>query len=366
MKRVMSFTAFLLMAVAVMGQDPVMTFTKTEHDFGKINEADGRVTTVFEFKNEGMSPLVLSNVRASCGCTTPKWTREPIEPGQTGQITVTYNPNGRPGRFQKTITVTSNAQEATKRLYIKGEVIPKPVKPVDNYPVKMGELSVKKNNLNFGSVKKGDKKSLEIEYANETDHAIKVDYLMRDQDSYFTTQLTLAELQPKETGKLIITLLPDECPLYGPVDARIYMMVNGKRMLTDEYAIRLSANLQEDFSKLTVEQRQQAPIVEVERTIDLGTVKAGKKASFKIAIKNAGSDPLWVRRVVLDDKLINMTAPKSAIKSGHRGDIRVDINAQNSKGEHSAEPTHYSRTATLITNDPENPSITLKINWTTE
>lgn len=366
MKRVMSFAAMLLMAVTAMGQDPVMTFTKTEHDFGKINEADGRVTTVFEFKNEGMSPLVLSNVRASCGCTTPKWTREPIEPGQTGQITVTYNPNGRPGRFQKTITVTSNAQEATKRLYIKGEVIPKPVKPVDNYPVKMGELSIKKNSLNFGSVKKGDKKTLEIEYANETDHAIKVDYLMRDQDSYFAAQLTLAELQPKQTGKLIVALLSEECSLYGPVDARIYMMVNGKRVLTDEYAIRMTANLQEDFSKLTIEQRQQAPIVEVERTIDLGTVKAGKKAAFKIALKNAGVDPLQVRRIVLDDKLISLTAPKSAIKSGHKGDIKVDINAQSTKGGASVEAAHYSRTATLITNDPENPVITLKINWTIE
>ena len=106
MKKLFTIAATLLIAVASMGQTPVITFDKTTHDFGKINEADGRVTTVFTFKNEGMSPLVLSNVRASCGCTTPKWTREPIEPGQIGEITVTYNPNGRPGRFQKTVTVT--------------------------------------------------------------------------------------------------------------------------------------------------------------------------------------------------------------------------------------------------------------------
>lgn len=109
----MIFLAALLINIVAMAQEPVMTFDKTTHDFGKINEADGRVTTVFEFKNEGMTPLVLTNVRASCGCTTPKWTREPVEPGTTGQITVTYNPNGRPGRFQKTITITSNATEAT-------------------------------------------------------------------------------------------------------------------------------------------------------------------------------------------------------------------------------------------------------------
>ena len=99
MKKMLLMSA-LLISMAGLAQQPVITFNKTTHDFGKINESDGRVTTIFEFKNEGMSPLVLTNVRASCGCTSPKWTREPIEPGQSGQITVTYNPSGRPGRFQ--------------------------------------------------------------------------------------------------------------------------------------------------------------------------------------------------------------------------------------------------------------------------
>ena len=129
MKKIFTVMASMLMAATMMAQEPVITFEKTTHDFGKINEADGRVTTVFNFKNEGMTPLVLSNVRASCGCTTPKWNREPIEPGATGAITVTYNPNGRPGKFSKTVTITSNAKEATTRVYIKGEVIPKPAQP---------------------------------------------------------------------------------------------------------------------------------------------------------------------------------------------------------------------------------------------
>lgn len=366
MKKVMSLAAFLLMAVVAMGQQPVMTFEKTEHDFGKINEADGRVTTVFEFKNEGMMPLVLNNVRASCGCTTPKWTREPIEPGQTGQITVTYNPNGRPGRFQKTITVTSNATEATKRLYIKGEVIPKPVKPVDQYPVKMGELSMKKQNMSFGTVKQGSDKMLEIEYANQTQQPIKLDVLTRDQDSYFDAKVSLAEVQPGQTGKLQVVLTSAASPVLGPIDTKIYMMVNGKRNLTEEYAVHLTANITEDFSSLTVEQRQQAPIVEIERNINLGTVKSGKKASFKIALNNAGINPLMVRRIVLDDNQLHITAPKGGIKGGHHADLKAEVNTQVAKGQAAIEPAQYSRMATLITNDPENPVITLRINWTVE
>ena len=176
-----------------MAQQPVITFNKTTHDFGKINEADGRVTTIFEFKNEGMSPLVLSNVRASCGCTTPKWTHEPIEPGQTGEITVTYNPSGRPGRFQKSITVTSNAVEPTTRLYIKGEVIPKPAQPVDKYPVKMGVLGLQKKNVNLGSVKRGAPKTVEIEYAN---NLIKSDDLKTMQQYFYSFWSSRSTLSP--------------------------------------------------------------------------------------------------------------------------------------------------------------------------
>ena len=87
MKKMLMFAARFCSVVA-LAQEPVITFNETTHDFGKINEADGKVTTIFEFINEGMTPLVLTNVRASCGCTTPKWTHEPIEPGQKGQITV--------------------------------------------------------------------------------------------------------------------------------------------------------------------------------------------------------------------------------------------------------------------------------------
>ena len=78
MKKMIMLVA-ILFSMATMAQEAVMTFNKTTHDFGKINEADGRVTTIFEVKNEGMAPLVLTNVRASCGCTTPKWTRDEVD-----------------------------------------------------------------------------------------------------------------------------------------------------------------------------------------------------------------------------------------------------------------------------------------------
>lgn len=95
-------------------------FEKTEHDFGTIPyKGDGSYE--FVFKSTGKSPVVLSNVRSSCGCTVPEWPKEPIKKGETGKIKVTYNTR-LIGSFAKSITVYTNASEAPIVLIIKGKV----------------------------------------------------------------------------------------------------------------------------------------------------------------------------------------------------------------------------------------------------
>lgn len=99
--------------------DASMKFVSDEHSFGTIPEGPS-VTYDFEFKNIGKEPIVLSGVQASCGCTTPTWTKDPVLPGKTGKISATYNTQGRPGSFVKTITINSNV--GTKVVKITGTV----------------------------------------------------------------------------------------------------------------------------------------------------------------------------------------------------------------------------------------------------
>jgi hypothetical protein len=102
--------------------EKVITVDKTTHDFGTIGEDNGNVSAVFIVTNNTDAPIVLTNVRASCGCTTPNWTKEPIEPGKTGEVTATYSPKGRPGPFDKTITITTNSNPERLVVHIKGTV----------------------------------------------------------------------------------------------------------------------------------------------------------------------------------------------------------------------------------------------------
>lgn len=95
------------------------------HDFGDIVQ-DAVVTHTFKFKNTGDSDLLLTRVKASCGCTTPKWSSEPIAPGQDGSVTVSFNSRGKMGPQMKTVTVTHNGTPIHHVLRFKGKVIAKP------------------------------------------------------------------------------------------------------------------------------------------------------------------------------------------------------------------------------------------------
>lgn len=153
-------TIFLLSLLFILSQgyaQPIITFENTTHDFGQIPE--GIVAThEFKFTNEGDSPLILNKVQASCGCTTPYWTKEPILPGKEGVITASYNSKGRPGAFNRSITITSNASEPVIRLFIKGNAA-----PVNNageiYTKEELEssatINVEKTIINIGKVENG-------------------------------------------------------------------------------------------------------------------------------------------------------------------------------------------------------------------
>ena len=122
------FTLIMLTVSVVSAQEKEAVFTvkgESIHDFKTINEVDGAVSHTFKIKNEGQTPLVITNVAPSCGCTSREWTKEPIAPGKTGDIKVTFDPTGRPGPFVKTISVYSNGYTGSYILTIKGTVEPK-------------------------------------------------------------------------------------------------------------------------------------------------------------------------------------------------------------------------------------------------
>jgi hypothetical protein len=104
---------------------PKLKFDKMEHDFGVINEGD-IVETVFSFTNSGNSELIITSAKGSCGCTVPEWPKQPIMPGEAGEIKVKFNSSNKPNMQKKQVTLLTNTEQGKEILKITAEVTPKP------------------------------------------------------------------------------------------------------------------------------------------------------------------------------------------------------------------------------------------------
>src|SRR5882724_7358576 len=123
MTRFVLFIVFVLMNQLSFGQlsEPLI-YREKLHDFGNISEQDGPATFEFVVSNKSTRPVKIIGVQPSCGCTTPDWTKDPIPVGGTGFIKASYDPKGRPGYFDKTLSVTTDWDGAATILRIKGNV----------------------------------------------------------------------------------------------------------------------------------------------------------------------------------------------------------------------------------------------------
>ena len=104
------------------GPLPAIKFEEELHDFGTIKDGDV-VEHVFSFVNEGEAPLIISDAKATCGCTVPEWPKQPIPVGGTGEIKVRFNSKNKPGVQNKTVTLTANTWPTTQRVRIKANVV---------------------------------------------------------------------------------------------------------------------------------------------------------------------------------------------------------------------------------------------------
>ena len=109
---------------------PIIKFDKLVHDWGEINEGD-KVETTFKFKNVGKTPLIITKIKGSCGCTVPSnWSREPIMPGTESSFKVKFNSTNKPNKQQKTVTLSCNTVKGREVVKIKAQVKPDPKQEV--------------------------------------------------------------------------------------------------------------------------------------------------------------------------------------------------------------------------------------------
>jgi hypothetical protein len=327
-----------------------ISFSVKEHDFGTIKEADGPVTCKFEFVNTGSEPLTIQKVQPSCGCTTPDYTKSPVLPGQKGFVSATFNPSGRPGVFSKNITVMSNSNPANTVLVIKGEVIGK-TKSESAYNDTLGGILFAQNHLSFGKLKNTEKKTLSVNVMNPTAQPVKITF--QNTPKHLTIKVEPEVLFPKTTGKIEITYNASLKNDWGYLLDQLNIAFNGKANAKEKLAV--SADIIEDFSKLTNQQRIDAPKASVDTsTYNYGTVKEGTKVEHVFTLVNSGKSDLIIRKVISSCGCTTVKPQSNIIKPGGSTTLKVVFDTKGRSGEGDS-----NKMVTLVLNDPSNSKIML-------
>lgn len=329
-----------------------ISFEKETHNFGTIKEEGGNVTYKFEFVNIGASPLIVENVRPTCGCTSPEWTRNPIPPGGKGYVAATYNPTGRPGAFSKYLYIDSNSDISNTKLTISGEVTPKPRSIEDDYRYDMGEgLRLKANHLAFGNVNNTEKKDYKLEVINTSDKKLTLGF--ERVPAHLKIEFSPSVLRPNEKGSVIATYDASLKNDWGMVIDRVDVTING----TSErnYRLVISANIIEDFSSMSAAELAEAPSLSVDETeVSFGKLMQNEKFEHDFVLKNTGKSTLYIRKIKASCGCTAVKPEKQQIEPGESVKIKTIFNPAGKRG-------NQNKNVTIITNDPKRSNLILRL-----
>ncbi|MCQ2349678.1 MAG: DUF1573 domain-containing protein [Paludibacteraceae bacterium] len=356
MKKFMLMAMAALFCLTIAAQNKVsVQFDEKSHDFGTLKEEQGKATTVFTFVNTSSIPVSLKNVRASCGCTTPNWSKAPVAPGAKGEITVTYNTTGRPGSFSKSVTVTvgTDDETITEALRITGKVTPRPKTPEETYPSKYGEIRAREDMVDFGSMFKNGVQERTWELFNTTGKPHIVTF--QNLPSHIIAVTPKVTVKPNEAAKVTFKYNSAKNKNYYTTTDKVAVYVDGKPAGT----LSIRATLKENFSTLTDAERQKAPIcVITPKNVNMPDVKRGAKKTVEFEIKNDGQTPMFIRAIKCEDAHMKATAVKTTVHPGKSTVVTVELDSSAFKA------AHYNRKVYVITNDPLHSENTVIVEFT--
>jgi hypothetical protein len=341
-----SLLAWAIVGIAAAQQPSSLRFNELTHDFGVI-EQNAKAEFTFRFTNTTAKPLTLLNVRASCGCTTPSWTREAIEPSKEGEIQVAYN-TARPGTFQKTVTVTYDSAAQPVVLTIKGNVIAKPAETVFQYP--QGNLAFEQSGLNTGTLDSDKEILMTIRVKNSGPKEI-VFTGKYEQEGMFEIKPRETMLVPGQTGTIEVKALGGKFSETGAFTKTIGLHT------TDEVSpiktLTISGSLNKVYS---AEELARMPNIRFESLeYNAGKVLEGEKVSFSYKFTNTGKEDLLIESVRAS---CGCTAPEpkdKVVKAGQSSEITATFDSRGRQGV-------QNKTITVRSNDPDNGTVILKLN----
>jgi hypothetical protein len=339
---------FCLIATVAKGQrvEPLL-FSEKVHDFGEIPEKGGKVEFEFTFLNNTARSIRILSVEASCGCTTTGYSKDEIKQGKSGFVKANFDPLGRPGYFNKTITVATDYNGEPTVLQIKGQVKSGESKDIlSEFTAKNGSLLLKHKSFNFQKVFINREPVVtEFTVVNSSDKPL---HFLSNTTSPDYISVTLPKvIQPKQQASIKIAYDAKKKNQYGFFSDTIEWQSDDELQPLKSFLVH--ATIEEYFPPLSeIERPKAAKLVLEQYSISMGRISSDAEQQREITLKNAGKKGLVIRALQPNCTCISASVSKSNIKPEEEGKLFITFNPKGRVGQQNKSITVYST-------DPQNP-----------
>lgn len=351
MKKSLLTIFFWLVAVASMAQ-AVAHFTPEVKDLGIIPWRRP-ATITYKVHNAGTSPLMISNVTTSCGCTQMQWTETAIAPNEEGTVTVVFDAEAI-GTFYKEVGVYCNASNEPIYLYFKGTVAWEEERPAVELPYAIGEIGVSDDEIEFADVVRGAKPTFELTVQNNSKQPFSP--VLMHLPPYLSAQAYPETIGKGKSGKVVLTLNTDLVPKLGITTSSVYLARFSGDKVSADNELPLTIVLLPDFTRVSGFEKAHPPVMELSATeLDFGTVRADTKPHQDITIVNKGRTTLRINQMQVFTIGLSVKLKKRELRPGERVKMRVTVLGDN------LQRLKNTPRILMITNDPKQPKVSIKI-----
>lgn len=336
----------LVGGAAVAQQAEVLVFNEKIHDFGDIREADGDADVTFTFTNNSGRTITILSVQPSCGCTTPGWTKEPIGPGKEGVIKASFNPKGRPGYFNKTLSVTTDLDRTPIVLQIKGQVLtPDMERDETRLTAASGSFRLKSNSVNLGKVFINRPPTpVEVAIRNVSDKPVTI--LSALTPTYLKVNAPQV-VQPGQLASIQFLLDAKAKNQYGFISEGVELLTDDEQL--PRKPLSVYASIEEYFPAVPENEKSKVPVLKLESDkIEFKAVQFGATVQREFVLSNPGKQELIIRAVQPNCACITTSMKSTKIKPGGEEKLVVNYRGEGRKGTQNKAITVYST-------DPQNP-----------
>lgn len=310
------------------------------------------VMAVFELQNKGNKKTAIDDVWVSCGCLATDYPKGEIAGGEKFKIRVTYDA-AQMGHFEKQVRIKTRGGQYTD-LAIRGVVVEEVKDYAGVYPVKIGDLRIDCDNIEFDDVNKGDRPYFDIHVINDGAKTMQPNLMHMPQ--YLSAQYKPQYLRPGETGVIRVVLNSNALHDYGMTQTSVYLGNNLGDSVSQDKEIVVTAVLLPSFAAITDNVKQYAPKIKLsanELTLDF---KGKKKRSGNISITNNGRTSLDISSLQVFTSGLNVTLGKTELQPGETTRLKITAVREQIKKAKSTPRV------LMITNDPDNPKIVIRVN----